>query len=264
MEFLKKIKKHFKYWTPVLYDAYIGKKGIYILGYTKSGTNWLRNIVHRYYDVKYVPKYTLGEPLNVIRVYHLHRFINSDYYNKKTIYMIRDGRDTLISRYFTMVNQPSQKIMKHDFIKFSNKIPTSENIKELLPFYINFLKEYKKSTIDYVSHVNLAIQKNLFFIKYEDLKKDTFNEVKKVLMYLNPDLEIDEEKLLEAIDYCSIENAKKRQKVDTGFFRKGAGGTGDWKNYFNKQSAQLYNEYAGSVLIKLGYEQDEEWVRNFS
>lgn len=50
------------YWLPVLYDAYIGHKGFYVIGYTKSGTNWLKNMLRHYYGFKLPARYTPGKP----------------------------------------------------------------------------------------------------------------------------------------------------------------------------------------------------------
>lgn len=251
------------YWLPVVYDAYFGKKGIYVVGYTKSGTNWLKNILRFYYDIKLTPKFQFGQPFFGARVYHMHRFINTSYFRKRSIYIVRDGRDTLVSRYFTMVNQESQALMNKDFRKFSGKVPTRENIKEVLPMYIKFLIDYHKSTIDYKAHVNKAFNEDYFIVKYEDLHTGTADVVKQSIKHLTPNVEIDEARIQDAIEYCSLEASRKRQKKDTGFFRKGGGKTGDWRNYFTKESAQVYHNYAGDILINLGYEKDENWVNAF-
>ena len=252
------------YWMPVLFDAYIGHKGIYVIGYTKSGTNWLKNMLRYYYDFKLPARYIPGKPFFGPRVYHMHRFLPTSYFQKKSIYLVRDGRDTIVSRYFTMVNQASQSLMKKDFINYSGETPTKENIKLLLPLYIKFLINYHKSTIDYISHVNKAIENNFLILKYEGLHKETAQTLKKSVQYLTPEIEISDSRIDESVEYWSLEASKKRQKKDTGFFRKGGGQTGDWKNYFTLESANVYNEYAGDILIELGYEKSKDWVNEFS
>ncbi len=256
-------KDQILYWLPVFYDAYFGKKGIYVIGYTKSGTNWLKNMLRHYYGFELTPKYVPGQPFFGARAYHLHRFIKSSYFKKSSIYIVRDGRDTVVSRYFTMVNQKSQQLMKQDFIKFCGKEPTKDNIKELLPDYITFLINYHKSTIDYKSHVCEAIYNNYFIVKYEDLHNDTYITLRSCINYLTPRERMDDIKINDAIEYCSLEASKKRQKIDTGFFRKGGGKTGDWRNYFTKKSALAYENYAGEILIKLGYEDNDNWINEF-
>jgi hypothetical protein len=38
---------------------------------------------------------------------------------------------------------------------------------------------------------------------------------------------------------------------------------GDHKNHFTRESAEIFNHYAGHVLIHLGYEKDGTWINQF-
>jgi hypothetical protein len=40
-------------------------------------------------------------------------------------------------------------------------------------------------------------------------------------------------------------------------FRKGK--SGDWKQHFSEDNKRLFKVKAGDVLIRLGYEKDNEW-----
>lgn len=260
---MKFSKDYIFYWLPVFYNAYIGKKGFFVIGYTKSGTNWLKNLIRHYYGIKLLPRYTPGDGFLGERIYHMHRFLPTKFYRASSVYLVRDGRDTVVSRYFTMVKQKSQSLMKNDFIKYCGKEPTKENIKELLPDYITFLITYHKSTIDYRSHVKKAMNEGYFIVKYEDLLANTTNTLRKVLRHYKPNEQVNEERLKEVIDYHSFEASVKRQKKDTGFFRKGGGTSGDWRNHFTNKCAKVYDHYAGDVLIQLGYEKDHNWVNAF-
>lgn len=257
---LIKIKNQIDYWLAIIYDSYFAKKGIYVVGYTKSGTNWLRNLIRYYYNVDKDG----DDDFFRVRVHHLHRFIPSSYFSKKSIYMIRDGRDTIVSRYFTMVRQLSQQKMKNDFIIFSGKVPTQDNITELLPDYINFLKTYHKSSIDYKSHILKAEKMKLYIIKYEDLHQNTEEVFKQVLIYLDNKTDLNIEKINKVIFESSFESSIKKKKVQSGFFREDGGKSGGWKQYFNKESAMLFNEYAGDILLKYNYEKDNNWVEDFA
>jgi hypothetical protein len=42
--------------------------------------------------------------------------------------------------------------------------------------------------------------------------------------------------------------------------RKGI--AGDWKNNFSEEAKQVFHAYAGSELIKMGYEKDDSWVKS--
>lgn len=254
------IKLQSDYWLSILYDNIYAKKGIYVLGYTKSGTNWIRNLIRQYYEIDLD-----AEKSNFYRkrVHHLHRFLPFPYYKKKLVYMVRDGRDAIVSRYFSMVNQPRQSKLKKDFTLHTKQIPTTDNIKELLPSFIEFLKTYHKSSLDYTTHLNRALNENLFIIKYEDLQQDTEETLKKVIKHLTPNSQIDDCKVEDVVKFCSFEKSKKRHETNRGFFRKDGGKSGTWKNYFSEESAKIFCEYANHILTHFNYEVDSNWVKEF-
>src|SRR5690554_5551150 len=159
------IKYQFNYWLAIGFDNLIAHNGIYVLGYTKTGTNWMCNLISNYYDIPKQENCSFYQK----SIHHIHRFLPFPYYKKNLVYMTRDGRDAIVSRYFSMVNQSTQRYTKTDFQSFCGKEPTKENIKELLPKFIEFLKSYHKSSIDYKSHNKRAIENGFFIIKYEDL-----------------------------------------------------------------------------------------------
>jgi len=43
------------------------------------------------------------------------------------------------------------------------------------------------------------------------------------------------------------------------FLRKGI--SGDWKTHFSLEAKQVFNYYAGDILIGLGYEKDGTWLK---
>ena len=60
----------------------------------------------------------------------------------------------------------------------------------------------------------------------------------------------------------SFERQAGRRPGEEGkrsFLRKGI--VGDWRKHFNQEAGEIFNRYAGSELILLGYEQDTSWVR---
>lgn len=254
-----KYKYQVNYWLAVLYSCYISRSGYFVLGYTKTGTNWLRNLIRNYYDIDQRFGFFPSSAFFDTKVHHMHRFIPSSYFNKNTVYIIQDGRDAIVSRYFTMVRQITQSKMKNDFIAFSNLEPSEDNIKEVLPYYIDFIFQYNKSSMDYSSHIRKSIDKKFFTIKYEDLHEDTAGTLKRVLQYLRPHESIDEKKILESIDKSSVKNQNKKN----GFFRKGAASKGGWVQYFNRDAAEKFDNYAGNELILLGYEKNRSWLNQF-
>ena len=40
-----------------------------------------------------------------------------------------------------------------------------------------------------------------------------------------------------------------------------SGISGDWKNYFTPEAARVFGDYAGDLLIRLGYEPNKDWIQ---
>ena len=197
------------YWGSILYDNIYAKDGIYVLGFTKSGTNWVRNLIRHYFKID---QDNQSSDFYRRRVHHLHRFLPFNYYKKNLIYVVRDGRDTIVSRYFSMINQPRQSKTKNDFASYIKQTPTKDNIVELLPAFIEFLKTYTNSSIDYSSHVNKALNENFFIIKYEDLHQNTTKTLENIIKHLDPAEEIDKELIQEVVNFCSFNKSKERHE----------------------------------------------------
>jgi hypothetical protein len=55
-----------------------------------------------------------------------------------------------------------------------------------------------------------------------------------------------------------LSRGRQRGEEDpSSFFRKGI--AGDWQNVFTEEDKRVYKEEAGSLLIELGYEDDNHW-----
>lgn len=238
---------------------------IQIVEYPKSGGTWMTQLVSDYLDLYY--------PRNVIpkfkkSVIHAH-YLYSDHFNK-IIFVTRDGRDIMVSYYFHLLignDRSSNSITNH----FRKKMPFSdyENVEKNLPSFITYLHT------DYLKRFNrhswsefvTSYQKNrdkVCIIQYEDILKDTQKELIRALEFVG-EQEINEDKLLKTINKFSFKtqtNRKPGEENSKSFLRKGI--SGDWKNYFTKQSAEVFNKYAGKTLINLGYEKDSSWINNLN
>ena len=110
-----------------------------------------------------------------------------------------------------------------------------------------------------------AIQGRKYFgeryveVKYEDLLQRPEEEFRRLLEFLGA--EAGEEVAARCVREASFEKlgeGRKRGEEDpTAFVRKGI--AGDWKNVFTEQNKRAFKRQAGDLLVKLGYEQDEDW-----
>ena len=66
------------------------------------------------------------------------------------------------------------------------------------------------------------------------------------------------ERAVGAASFEKLSKGRERGQEDpASFFRKGV--SGDWRNLFTERDKQIYKEEAGELLIKLGYEKDNDW-----
>jgi hypothetical protein len=75
--------------------------------------------------------------------------------------------------------------------------------------------------------------------------------------------QVDRRLLNEVVDSYSFERITGRKPGEeerNSFVRKGI--TGDWRNHFTREAAEIFDRWAGRLLIELGYESDREWVRS--
>ena len=124
---------------------------------------------------------------------------------------------------------------------------------------------YKKSIMgSWSSHYNSWKRyksRDTIIIKYEDMACNTHDTFFRVLNYLKKitNLEINEKKMINAINQTSFKNLKKLELTEgvkenssiNQFFRKGM--VGEWKKKLNKEQVQKIEEAFKDEMIELGY-----------
>lgn len=244
-------KEQLIYWSSIAYDIHVAKKSIHVLGYPKTGTNWMCNLLSSYYNIPVLESWNENLPILSQRIYHLHRFYHSDKVKDRLIYMVRDGRDAIISRYFMVMNveREANTRIKKRFEKYCGMEMTNENLVKALPMFIKFFFEVEKSgSINYSDHIKAALDKKLYLVKYEDLLNDKENVLSNCIKFLDKTDTVDfgkVRKALEANDFKKLKEKKKQN--DSVFLRKGK--AGDWKNYFNEHSLEVYNSYTKDLNL---------------
>ena len=71
----------------------------------------------------------------------------------------------------------------------------------------------------------------------------------------------DPERIAVTIAKFSFEKRSGRsqgQEDRSAFLRKGK--AGDWTNHFSREAAEIFDRYAGEMLVHAGYEPDNSWV----
>lgn len=224
---------------------------IRVCEFPKSGGTWLSQMLSEVLELPYPRNNRL--PFSQC-IQHEHFIGPTDY---KTIVLVRDGRDVMVSAYFHFLiaehNRPPHLLKKWRGLM---NVEDINNVQKHLPKFIEvFSKNYKVASrpIDWASHINShIISKKVLIIKYEDLLLNAELELEKIINWYN---------LKPKRDYASVaqefsfQNQTKRlpgQENNQSFLRKGI--AGDWKNYFNDDALYVFNRLSKDTLIQLGYE----------
>lgn len=259
----KRRYEQFIYWSSIGIDTLRSKNSssVYVLGYIKSGTNWLCNMISSTLDIPVLEPWNLRWTATKPCVFHMHRFIPISSVRKRTVYMMRDGRDTLVSQYFQVARLGG--IMKNEFENRYDKKILAENIIDNLPDFIEYMSNCHIATKDYRTHINQwkKHKEEYVTLKYEDMLTDPVKALTFAVNKLSKK-PVDPAKIKQAVEQHSFQNVTKRKpgKADNNsFIRKGI--SGDWKNYFTTESALLFDKYAGDTLLDTGYETDPDWAK---
>ncbi len=167
----------------------------------------------------------------------------------KFLSVFRDPRDIVISNIFYLANLDSEL---GGWPELSNM-----TLKERIKLYLN-KGGFDLELLDKWYSVDDSVK-----VRYEDLLVDTDAEMKRIFSEMG--LNVSEKKRK-----CIVNNnAFKKLSVGRGagqedsksFFRKGI--SGDWKNHFSDEEKKLFkyhdNGKWNDLLIKLGYEVDDQW-----
>jgi hypothetical protein len=252
------------YWSTIALDVARGSssKSFYVVGHAKSGTNWLCAILADYTGYPLYEPWLHRVPRLRPQIFHMMRLLPFETVRRRSIYIMRDGRDTMVSRWYeTSHREPGDKAAAEQFLGCEM---TDDNMQQHLARFIEFMSTYQRGCADYKSHLGYWQRHQYVTVRYEDLLADTVGEMRRVLRELvgsEPDLT----RLERAVKKNSFEEKTKRARGDESkgnFLRKGI--AGDWKNAFTPEAARVFDAYAGDLLIELGYERDHSWVDQFA
>ena len=188
------------------------------------------------------------------------------YPDAKLIYIVRDGRDVLISERFRNFVEESKFLTSEDkrimadlqvdsapFSDGRRSIFTEASIRNIAKRWVDDLHE-----ID--SESKRLYDGNYISLRYEDLLAKPFPEISRLWNFLSVK-DIDpafEKKLLDEMSSNPDEEwQSKRNEGIASFLPKGQ--AGNWRRLFTEKDKALFKEVAGEMLVKWGYEKDLSW-----
>lgn len=232
--------------------------------YPKSGGTWLGQMLADCLQTPF-PKRPAA-PIAMPAMVHAHwRY---DPKLKNVVYMVRDGRDVMVSLYFHFVRHVQMQSRKRDVALarrlrrlFGPDADLNNTIENLPRFIPHVFRHPVGSRVNWTTHVEGWWGKSgVVEARYEDLLADTSEEVTRTLKTLTGTAP-DEWRVDLAVEKYSMRRQTGRapgQENRSSFIRKGV--AGDWVNHFSREACEVFADLAGDALIALGYEADRTWV----
>ncbi len=229
---------------------------IYVVGYPKSGTSWAAQLVADYFRLPF-PQHSIL-PIGFPAVFQGHQHVDARFPNG--VYVVRDGRDVMISGYHHLKSQflagGGSRVHRKFFRSIDVSAPVGENLKQFILHSANHPFACRKSWGDHVGDFFKAKNPNVSLVRYEDLLADPVVTLTALFETMST----------QTVDFPRLEASVARfnfaSQVDpkntNSYLRNGK--RGDWLNYFDADSASLFNEFHGEALILAGYEKDTSWA----
>ncbi len=194
------------------------------------------------------------------------REMASIYPDARLIYIVRDGRDVLVSERFRNFVEESKFLSSEDrrTMEALRAEPEAFSSGKRSLFTPAFIRRMAASWVTDVSEVE-AEGKRLFLpgfltLRYEDLLSEPFEEMSKVWRFLGVKriaAGLAKEVESEMASNPDEEWQARRNEDIASFLAKGQ--TGNWRTLFTATDKAEFKQVAGELLVKWGYERDLEW-----
>ena len=253
------------YWSQIGLDLACLRSGIYVVGYPKSGTTWCAELLADSLEVPMHRPYASHWPSWRRYIYHTHRFVPHYATAGRKIYVLRDGRDVMVSWYLAVARQTSKLAHRN---RWQAKLPrafTPEHIRDNLPAFIRIIQSTRESSIPYREHVTRALRCAQHIVRYENLRDNTAGELQSMISALHPrrradDAAVDRAAIDRAVDRCSLARQKQNPRDTSQREFLGKGKTGEWRKAFTRAAAEQFLTSCGDALVVARYEESDNWV----
>ncbi|MGD8403906.1 MAG: sulfotransferase [Anaerolineales bacterium] len=193
------------------------------------------------------------------------RNLHAVYPDARIVYIVRDGRDVIISERFRNFVEESKFLtiedkriiadLRHDSVPFNDgrrSIFTETFIRRKAGDWANDLQETEDES-------RRLFGDNFYGLRYEDLLEHPFDEMKKAWAFLgvNTDPALEKAIINEMSSNPDEEWQARRNEDIASFLPKGQ--AGNWTRLFSEGDKSVFKDVAGEMLIRWNYEKDENW-----
>ena len=194
------------------------------------------------------------------------RDMHAVYPDAKLVYIVRDGRDVLISERFRNFVEESKFLTAEDqrIIADLKVDPAPFTAGRRSIFSEAFIRRVAKGWVANLKETEDEGRRlfgdHYFGMRYEDLLQTPFDEMSKLWNFLgvkSVDAALGEKIKAEMSSNPDEEWQAKRNEGIASFLPKGH--AGNWSRLFTEKDKAVFKEVAGEMLIKWNYEKDLNW-----
>jgi len=170
---------------------------------------------------------------------------------RATLFVYRDPRDMIISHVFYATQMHTGHWMHRYYTEALHSM--EERINAAIEGVDEERSELSSIDTKYASYLGWLEQPAVLCLRFEDLILEREAALGCLLDYLERrgfTPAVERKQAIEALQQAII--PKK-----SGTYRKGQ--PGNWREHFTPANKQRFKEQAGDLLVRLGYEQDDQW-----
>ncbi|HVN14357.1 MAG TPA: sulfotransferase [Anaerolineales bacterium] len=188
------------------------------------------------------------------------------YPDAKLVYIVRDGRDVLISERFRNFIEESKFLSREDklIVEGLRKDQSQFENGSRSIFTETFIRRVAKGWVANLQEIEdegkRLFGENYFSLRYEDLLKTPFDEMTKLWKFLGVkkvNKSLEKEIQAEMASNPDEEWQERRNGDIASFLPKGQ--AGNWGRLFTERDKSVFKEVAGEMLVKWKYEKDSSW-----
>ena len=264
MSNLRRLRHHVMVTTPAripliwLRHRGLDDSDVLLASYPRSGNTWVRFMLAEIFAGysadfenidRVVPEMGLQKFASCVlpnngRLVKSHERYRCEY--KKAVYLVRDVRDSALSNY------SRERAVGAHFMTFDEYLPL---------FLAGKTSGFGSWARHLESWLTSPLHSNgmLLVVRYEDLRRDTFWELQRVLEFLG--FKVDPTRIRTAIANSSLEHMRlkedaarnmPRNQNEVGRFVR-SGSIGGWKEKMPPDLLQMVDASAGEMLTRMGY-----------
>lgn len=243
----------------------------WVAEFPKSGGTWLARMLGDYLQIPF-PQFSLL-PLATSCV--VQEFGPYDRRLRRVVHVCRDGRDVLTSLYFDRLRiarhtrRPGRRRVARTYERLLGEGYDPNDVLRHLPRFIEFefANPGRGAPLNWRDHIRSWAagreSGHVAYLSYEELLEDCAATLGRALRQLTGEA-VDDWRLGITVEKMSMRRQTGRepgQADPSAHIRKGV--SGDWRNHFSREAAELFDDLAGDMLVRLGYEPDRGWVDRY-